>query len=388
MDCTDMVIGMARGDSSRIWDYYTRDRSTPRRDTSWGGTNDLTAAAGWERDGETIIMFRKKLKGNGFTDHDILNENMHVIWATGQEPGDYTHRPSSGFEKGSPSVPDFYKPDELKYHGKKNRGIVTMNFFEQIEQTIGKGAESDLGFCGGEWKFPRTCSMEDRSCQYLARWVFDENTDMIDFTIQSSHTDKWTGIGISDTPQMSLTDAVIGFVESNGRVFIMDMFTTGYFPPIVDSNQDISKKFGKIEDGIMTLKFSRPRKTQDTSDRGFTDDKGMYLIFPVKGGKFNGVNKKLRKHEETPIPSSERIFIRPCRYADGSPTFTTTPKPAQLMYQASVKFVELGEAYVLPRRGTREYTELQVRISKSLKELTPLKTVPGFQDVVVTKFKG
>ena len=58
MDCTDMVIGMANGDSSRIWDYYTRDRSTPRRDTYWGGSNDLTAAAGWERDGETIIMFR------------------------------------------------------------------------------------------------------------------------------------------------------------------------------------------------------------------------------------------------------------------------------------------------------------------------------------------
>ncbi len=26
MDCVDMVIGMARGDASRIWDYYTRDR--------------------------------------------------------------------------------------------------------------------------------------------------------------------------------------------------------------------------------------------------------------------------------------------------------------------------------------------------------------------------
>ena len=58
MDCTDMVIGMARGDSARIWDYYTRDRSTPKRDTVWGGSNDLTAAAGWERDGETVIMFR------------------------------------------------------------------------------------------------------------------------------------------------------------------------------------------------------------------------------------------------------------------------------------------------------------------------------------------
>ena len=68
---------------SRIWDYYTRDRSTPKRDTVWGGSNDLTAAAGWERDGETVIMFRKKLKGNGFTDHDIVDENMHVIWAVG-----------------------------------------------------------------------------------------------------------------------------------------------------------------------------------------------------------------------------------------------------------------------------------------------------------------
>ena len=58
----------------------------------------------------------------------------------------------------------------------------------------------------------------------------------------------------------------------------------------------------------------------------------MYLIFPVKGGRFNAVNKKLRKHEETPTPSSERIFIRPCRTADGKSTFTTTPKPAQIVY--------------------------------------------------------
>ena len=27
----------------------------------------------YEKDGETIIMFRKKLKANGFTDHDIVN---------------------------------------------------------------------------------------------------------------------------------------------------------------------------------------------------------------------------------------------------------------------------------------------------------------------------
>ena len=102
--------------------------------TEWGGSNDLTAAAGWERDGETIIMFRKKLEGNGFTDHEIINENMHVIWAVGQEPGDFSHSPSSGLEKGTPSVPDFYKKDELKYHGKKNRGKVDMNFFDEVKR--------------------------------------------------------------------------------------------------------------------------------------------------------------------------------------------------------------------------------------------------------------
>ena len=46
---------------------------------------------------------------------------MHVIWALGQEPGEYVHIPKSGLEKGTPSIPDFYRPDELKYHGKKNR---------------------------------------------------------------------------------------------------------------------------------------------------------------------------------------------------------------------------------------------------------------------------
>ena len=202
MDCTDMVIGMANGDSSRIWDYYTRDRSTPKRDTYWGGSNDLTAAAGWERDGETIIMFRKSLKGSGFSDHDIVNENMHVIWAIGQEPGDYFHAPSSGLEKGNPSIPDFYRKDVLKYHGKKNRGKIEMNFFDEDKRAIGDNAGTSLGFCGGEWKYPRACSVAAKTCDYFARWKFDENTDMIDFTVQSVYTDKWTGIGFSDTPQM------------------------------------------------------------------------------------------------------------------------------------------------------------------------------------------
>lgn len=63
MDCTDIVIGMARGNVYRAFDYYTRDRSTPRRDEFWGGEDSLTAVFGYERDGETTLLIRKKLDG-------------------------------------------------------------------------------------------------------------------------------------------------------------------------------------------------------------------------------------------------------------------------------------------------------------------------------------
>jgi hypothetical protein len=58
-----------------------------------------------------------------------------------------------------------------------------------------------------------------------------------------------------------------------------------------------------------------------------------------------------------------------------------------LTFQASLKFVDLGERYTLPKVGTKEYTDLQTRIAKSMNEATLLPKVPGFQDVVITKLK-
>lgn len=55
---------------------------------------------------------------------------MYVIWARGQEENMYVHYPKSGLEVGNPSIPNFYKPDELKYHGKRDqRGVASLNFF-------------------------------------------------------------------------------------------------------------------------------------------------------------------------------------------------------------------------------------------------------------------
>lgn len=77
---------------------------------------------------------------------------------------------------------------------------------------------------------------------------------------------------------------------------------------------------GRIIDGVTTLSFSRKRNTNDPKDWAFTDDQCLYMMFPVKGGAFNSVNKKIRKHEVVPVVSAERICIRSC----GNGTLFTT----------------------------------------------------------------
>ena len=62
MDCADIVIGMARGERVRLFDYYTRDRSTPRQDSFYGGEDSLTAAVGKEENGVTYLKFRRRLE--------------------------------------------------------------------------------------------------------------------------------------------------------------------------------------------------------------------------------------------------------------------------------------------------------------------------------------
>lgn len=66
------------------------------------------------------------------TDYNISDDFMHVIWAQGQDTGNYIHRPQTGIDVVSTaSDPNFYKPDELKYHGHNDhRGVKTMNFFD------------------------------------------------------------------------------------------------------------------------------------------------------------------------------------------------------------------------------------------------------------------
>ncbi|KRT85124.1 hypothetical protein AMK59_378 [Oryctes borbonicus] len=310
MDCTDIVIGTARGTYNRIGDYYTRDRSTPRQDSYWGGRNDLTAAIGYESDGVTTILFRRKLAAREPTDHPIEDEFMHVIWAKGQELGKYVHVPKSSLESGSVSVKNFYKPDELKYHGHgRQRGMAIIDFMEE------KKKPKDDAQCIGSWKMPKHCDVENGTCEYYAEWRYSAKNDEIHFNVRTVNSGAWTGIAFSEDTKMANSDAILGgWVDNLGKPFIMDTWIQNYTAAGVklDKTQNIYNLNGSVVDGVMSLSFTRKRISTDPEDLSFTDDDCLYVFFPTNGGRFDFVSKKIWKHSVTPYISSEKICIKSC----------------------------------------------------------------------------
>ncbi|ERL91743.1 hypothetical protein D910_09069, partial [Dendroctonus ponderosae] len=180
-------------------------------DNFWGGKNDLTAALGFEKDGITTILFRKKLDATEPADHSIEEDLMHVIFAQGQEPGRYVHVPESGVETPQASQKDFYKPDELKYHGHRNqRGVASINFFEEKKDVMpaGAGATSDSAQntdCGGLWKVPKGCSPENNTCEYSAKWELIPRKDEIRISWTDHITNKEVLQRIGKERQITLT---------------------------------------------------------------------------------------------------------------------------------------------------------------------------------------
>lgn len=372
----------------------TSFRSTPRQDSFWGGSNDLTATGGFEENGVTTIIFRRKLESKDVADHSIVNDLMHVIWAKGQEPGRYVHSPPSGLEKESASMRNFYQPDELKYHGHKTqRGVTQINFFEDTKPKAALGSNgTDASInvldnnCEGQWKYPRTCEPEKFNCEYYASWQTIGRGDEFRFRIQTTNTKTWTGVGFSDDERMSQTDAIIGWVDPNGRPFLMDTWITGYTAPKLDDNQNIYNISGRIQNGVTFLEFTRKRETNDKNDLSFTEDKCLYLMFPVLGGRFNAVNKKMSKHEQTPVITDSRICIKSCgRELIDNSILPVEKVPSQLAYAVSVKLMNLAESFESPAKGTPEFDSLASQIANSMAGV--LSHIPGYTETEVNSFE-
>ena len=87
------------------------------------------------------------------------------------------------------------------------------------------------------------------------------------------------------------------------------MWTNGAMSPILDESQDFFDHTGKIEDGILTIKFSRSRNTNDKIfDVAFTDDTRKILSFPTQG---------IIPYEKTSFKDSIPINFKTCYKPEG-----------------------------------------------------------------------
>ncbi|KAH6941636.1 hypothetical protein HPB50_021000 [Hyalomma asiaticum] len=179
---------------------------------------------------------------------------------------------------------------------------------------IGGGSDA----CSGSWRFPDSCATDD--CEYTASWHYQASSDQVFFTI-TTRSNKWTGIGFSTNKAMPKTDAILGWVEETGRYFIMDVWMEGYEPPLLDPVQDVANMSGHRRDGRTTLSFARQRYSDDVG-YDLDLDQCLYMVFPTHGGVFNAVSKKIRKHEQRPLISSEPVCFTGCH-----PQGATRPAP-------------------------------------------------------------
>ncbi|KAJ8306575.1 hypothetical protein KUTeg_017120 [Tegillarca granosa] len=376
MDCVDMVIGSAKGQLSRIGDYYSRDRSTPLKDEFYGGSDDLTGGLGFEDDnGFTTIVFRKKIRAMEPTDHSFIDKPMHVIWARGQDEGNYVHNKQtpSGIDGVTTQVsdPQYYKVDELKYHGfTGHRGTTTINFFTEPTDPVGE--------CKQEWG---SCPSEG-DCHHV-EWVYNRVLDRVHFTMRARLRSKqWIGLGFSRDKSMTNTDTVVAWIDSQRVVHVVDGWIGNqYSMPASDPQQDIRGISGDIQDGITKISFNRARGTKDDKDIAFDGNDCIYIIFP-KGGEYIDGTERFSRHDVTPTVSQQKICI-PCKTGQTQPPITgSTPKPTEkfrIVVSFKVTSVPWSDVYRNPE--SREFKDLRWDIELSLNLL--MSKLPGFSRVIV-----
>ncbi|KAK5973217.1 hypothetical protein GCK32_014599, partial [Trichostrongylus colubriformis] len=148
MECTDMVVGSVVDGRGRVRDFYSASKATPRPDSMFGGSDSLTAAAAFREDGITTVVFRKKLEAADEWDHSIKGP-MTVIWAKGADPDNYQHTTGGAPIKADPN---FFTSSSFKYHGRNQRGVLTIDFFKGFKYFLLKKCDHKVQNQSGSGK--------------------------------------------------------------------------------------------------------------------------------------------------------------------------------------------------------------------------------------------
>lgn len=331
MHCADMVVGMVSNGRARIMDMYSPSKATPMEDTFFGGENSLTSAAAFQEDGVTTLIFRKKLQAEEKWDNSFVNGPMTVIWAKGADPMNYVHTTGGAPIK---AAPEFFE-NAMKYHGKNARGVMTVNFFEEVETSVESRPQPPTvhgmhleDTCEGSIRHPEGCTGEQ--CIYTISWISDGSVAR--FTIHGAlQTSQWTALGFSTDGNMAAADAVVIGIQNNA-VMVTDQFMPNYGRPVVDEQQDIFDVETTYVNGYLTANFSRELHSEDEFDVDLQEC--VFLLYSPFGGVIEK-NGEIRKHETTPLKSKSKICLNKCTEQKVMEATTTTDAPEEVTAETS-----------------------------------------------------
>jgi hypothetical protein len=116
--------------------------------------------------------------------------------------------------------------------------------------------------------------------EYQSTESFENGTVTVSWTIgdslawfaMSAPTEGWVALGFGAESMMQGADMAIGWVEKDGKVFVLDCFSTGPYgphPPDTElGGKDDLVAFAATEkDGITTMEFSRPIAASEANDK-------------------------------------------------------------------------------------------------------------------------
>lgn len=221
---------------------------------------------------------------------------MTVIWAKGVDPENYQH--TVGEPGRAPSK--FFSPNVLKYHGKNQRGALTIDFFDEkkTESTL-HGLHTDQPTCTGRYSVPEDCTTD---CRYEVEWTSDGTVAR--FTVRTDLKDgQWTALGFSKDGLMAESDVIVMGVNE-GTVTVTDQYMSGYSKPVVDEMQDIFDVETAFKNGRLVANFSRELNSKDAKDLNL--QKCAFLLYTPEPGVFEKTGE-LRKHTETPLVSQRKV---------------------------------------------------------------------------------
>ena len=272
MKDADMIFGFVSSEGEiNVTDCYSTGNNGPHPpDIELGGTSDILAYGGTEKNGITIVEFTRQLKTGDQFDKDIpQNETIDIIWALG--PDD----------------------DFNSKHSKLGSSSLEIGKNETIQDNETETNDTLDGIISeGEYDFSSSFS----NGKFKIHWKF--NNDKINIAMVGETT-GWVALGIEPTVAMKDADMIFGWVDEDGNVSVVDAFSTGPtgpHPPDTElgGNFNILAYGGTQKDGITTIEFQRLLNTNDEYDKIFPSNGSIKIIWATSSSdNFNAKHDNL-----------------------------------------------------------------------------------------------